>query len=377
VEIRAGTGGDEAALFAGDLYQMYTHYARDQGWRVEDISFSPGEQGGFKEAVFRALIWSSWMSSPNVPATCTPTCCACIDLRRESHRDILSCFPNQGRRQVPLDLLKTLDRGDILRDGNSKRRASWWNSPRPRQRSPEMPLLDHFHPPLSKRRHWENMHSAWANALRDQLNAGLLPPRYVAEVQITVGTHVEMDVGTFDEERNGAPGESGDNVTVWAPPRPPQTVPLNFTHPELFEVQVLTDEEGPQVVAAIELIGPGNKDRSSNRHVFAVKCGSYLQQGINLVIVDVVTERSGNLHADLLCLLEVSPKKVTGAPTDLYAVAYRTVPTKKAVKLEFWPETLTLGTPLPTVPLWIRQDLCLPLDLERAYQAACSSSRIR
>jgi len=52
VEIRAGTGGDEAALFAGDLYNMYTHYARDHGWRVEDISFSPGEQGGFKEVVF-------------------------------------------------------------------------------------------------------------------------------------------------------------------------------------------------------------------------------------------------------------------------------------------------------------------------------------
>jgi peptide chain release factor 1 len=52
MEIRAGTGGDEAALFAGDLYNMYSHYARDKGWRVEDISFSPGEQGGFKEMVF-------------------------------------------------------------------------------------------------------------------------------------------------------------------------------------------------------------------------------------------------------------------------------------------------------------------------------------
>jgi peptide chain release factor 1 len=52
LEVRAGTGGDEAALFAGDLYDMYTHYARDMGWRVEDISFSPGEQGGYKEIVF-------------------------------------------------------------------------------------------------------------------------------------------------------------------------------------------------------------------------------------------------------------------------------------------------------------------------------------
>ncbi len=52
MEVRAGTGGDEAALFAGDLYDMYTHYARDKGWKVEDISFSPGEQGGYKEIVF-------------------------------------------------------------------------------------------------------------------------------------------------------------------------------------------------------------------------------------------------------------------------------------------------------------------------------------
>lgn len=52
LEIRAGTGGAEAALFAGDLYNMYIHYARDQGWKVEDIAFSPGEQGGFKEITF-------------------------------------------------------------------------------------------------------------------------------------------------------------------------------------------------------------------------------------------------------------------------------------------------------------------------------------
>jgi peptide chain release factor 1 len=52
MEIRAGTGGDEAALFAGDLYDMYCRYARAQGWAVENISFSPGEVGGFKEVVF-------------------------------------------------------------------------------------------------------------------------------------------------------------------------------------------------------------------------------------------------------------------------------------------------------------------------------------
>ncbi|WP_246173673.1 peptide chain release factor 1 [Limnoglobus roseus] len=52
VEIRGGTGGDEAALFAGDLYEMYSRYARTQGWTIENIEHSPGEAGGFKEVVF-------------------------------------------------------------------------------------------------------------------------------------------------------------------------------------------------------------------------------------------------------------------------------------------------------------------------------------
>jgi peptide chain release factor 1 len=52
VEIRAGTGGDEAALFAGDLYEMYVRYARTQGWGVEEINASQGDAGGFKEVVF-------------------------------------------------------------------------------------------------------------------------------------------------------------------------------------------------------------------------------------------------------------------------------------------------------------------------------------
>ena len=51
LEIRAGTGGDEAALFAGDLFRMYQRYAEAQGWKVELISASSSESGGFKEAV--------------------------------------------------------------------------------------------------------------------------------------------------------------------------------------------------------------------------------------------------------------------------------------------------------------------------------------
>ena len=53
LEVRAGTGGDEAALFAGDLFRMYSRYAEKQGWKVEIISASHGEQGGYKEIISR------------------------------------------------------------------------------------------------------------------------------------------------------------------------------------------------------------------------------------------------------------------------------------------------------------------------------------
>lgn len=53
LEVRAGTGGDEAAIFAGDLYRMYNRYAENQGWQLELISASHGEHGGYKEIIAR------------------------------------------------------------------------------------------------------------------------------------------------------------------------------------------------------------------------------------------------------------------------------------------------------------------------------------
>ena len=53
VEIRAGTGGDEAALFAADLHRMYTRFIERRGWRVEHLSLAEGALGGIKEAVFK------------------------------------------------------------------------------------------------------------------------------------------------------------------------------------------------------------------------------------------------------------------------------------------------------------------------------------
>ena len=55
LEVRAGTGGDEAAIFAGDLFRMYARYAESMGWQVEILSESPGEHGGYKEIISRII----------------------------------------------------------------------------------------------------------------------------------------------------------------------------------------------------------------------------------------------------------------------------------------------------------------------------------
>ncbi len=55
LEIRAGTGGDEAAIFAGDLFRMYARYAERRGWKVEVMRENPGEHGGYKEIISRVI----------------------------------------------------------------------------------------------------------------------------------------------------------------------------------------------------------------------------------------------------------------------------------------------------------------------------------
>ncbi|HEV3078665.1 MAG TPA: DUF4058 family protein [Gemmataceae bacterium] len=238
-----------------------------------------------------------------------------------------------------------------------------------------MPLLDHFRPPLSQRRHWDSFHGAWAEAMAIMLNQSLLPDRFVAEARVKLGGQIEIDVGTFTEDGTAPSSESG-GVAVWAPPRPVASAPLDFQDTDLFEVQVLREEEGPRLVAAIELVSPANKDRPANRRMFAIKCASYLQSGVSVIVVDVVTERSANLHAELLELLQ-TPLTTAGAGShDLYAVAHRTVVASQGLHLEVWAHHLSLGDSLPTLPLWLQPDLCLPLDLESSYQAACTARRI-
>jgi hypothetical protein len=240
--------------------------------------------------------------------------------------------------------------------------------------------LDHFHPPLSQRRHPEGFINNLASSLADLLNEKVLAPNYVAEFQIHVGPRIEVDVGTFEyppAEGNG-PGQGTATAAVaasaWAPPAPLLQIPAVF--PDEVEVQVFDVDGGTRLVAAIEIVSPSNKDRAETRRAFAVKCVAYLQQEIGLVTVDLVTNRRGNLHNELIDLLGTGGDYRMAPEASLYAVAYRPVRGKELERIDLWPTPLAVGDALLLLPLALGTTLCVPLDLEAAYTEACRRSRL-
>lgn len=242
-----------------------------------------------------------------------------------------------------------------------------------------MPLLDHFRPPLLGQRHWEGFHGWWAAAIAGNLNESLLPPDYFAEFQVTLSTRIEVDVATFAEEGSADASRPNGAATAvlartWSPPAPAAVLPAVF--PDDFEVQIFRAEAGPTLVAAIELVSPGNKDRDETRLAFAVKCAAYLQRGIGLIVVDIVTSRHANLHDELMGLLKQSPDSAFPTATPLYATAYRPAHRQERNQIDVWRECLGLGQTLPTLPLAVRGLGCLPIDLESTYMEARKRGRI-
>jgi Protein of unknown function (DUF4058) len=241
-----------------------------------------------------------------------------------------------------------------------------------------MPLRDHFHPPLANRRHWESFHSGWANTIVRHL-ATRLPPGYFAEPHLHLGTQVEVDVATFEEESlpGGEPDQgNGVATAVWAPPAPVQTLATAFVAQDLFEVRVYDENRSQRLVAAIEFVSPSNKDRPENRRAFAVKCASYLQQRVAVIVVDVVTDAHFNLHREILDVMELADATPWTDEVNLCAVAYRAMKEQKKWRVEVWPQALTVGAALPTLPLWLASNLAVPLLLEETYEETCRILRI-
>ena len=126
-----------------------------------------------------------------------------------------------------------------------------------------------------------------------------------------------------------------------------------------------------------ELVSPRNKDRDEARQAFIAKCGAaYLQRGLGLVVVDIVTSRQADFYAALVQFLQQPEQRgcrrvraCTPPPTGPSAGRRRT-------RSNVWLTPLALGQPLPLLPLALLGGGCVPLDLEATYTLACERSRL-
>jgi hypothetical protein len=236
-----------------------------------------------------------------------------------------------------------------------------------------MPLLDHFQPPIATTRPWSSFHSRWANSIADELNLQL-PDEFTAEVQCNFGSQIEADVAEFHRGAVPQNGDAGVAVKAWAPPKATNVIPWVF--PDSFEVQILDQISDARVAGVIELVSPGNKDRPESRQAFAIKTASYLQAGIGVIVVDIVTKRRANLHEEFLRLLQTVAPSEKKTPPLLYAVAYRPGAKETAAEIEIWSEELLIGEALPVLPLALRRGPTVPVDLEATYEAARQRAKL-
>lgn len=241
-----------------------------------------------------------------------------------------------------------------------------------------MPLRDHFRPPLDDQRHWEGLHGGWPMMIVASLRRRL-PSGYFAEPRVHSGASAEIDVATFEQEGDPARvagdgnGSNGGVATaLWAPPRPTVSLVTDLPAQDVYEVRVYDEKRHCRLVAAVEIVSPANKDRPEHRRAFAAKCAGLLRERVSVVIVDLVTTRTQNLYAELLDLVGQSDPGLGPEPPSLYATACRFTKRANQWLLETWMEHLSLGQTLPTLPLWLADNLAVPLELEASYEQSCS-----
>jgi hypothetical protein len=152
-----------------------------------------------------------------------------------------------------------------------------------------------------------------------------LPERYIAEPQVHLGSSVEFDVATYEEDDADSPsgGERDDGggiaIATWAPPRPTLAVATDLPARDEYEVRVYDTKSGRRLVAAIEIVSPANKDRPEHRRAFVARCAALILNGVSIAIIDLVTTRTSNLYGDLMDLFGEIDPSLADCPPALYA----------------------------------------------------------
>jgi hypothetical protein len=245
-----------------------------------------------------------------------------------------------------------------------------------------MPLRDHFRPPVWNQASWEGFHGGWPMMMVLNL-APKLPKGFAAEPRVHLGTYFEIDVCTFAQEgardfySDPPPVTNGGAATATlALPAPTLTVDVDFPDQYTYEVLIFDQTRGRQLVAAVEIISPANKDRPESRQLFLAKCANLLRQDVCVSLVDLVTVRRFNLYTELLGLLGQTDPAMSPEPPPIYAATCRKRQAGRRTKLDTWAVPLVVGQALPPLYIWLTETLNVSLDLEATYEQTCRALQI-
>ena len=243
-----------------------------------------------------------------------------------------------------------------------------------------MPLRDHFRPPVSSQASWEGFHGGWPMVMVLDL-APKLPQGFAAESRVHLGTYFEIDVCTFDKEEEREPNPtpqpvSNGGVATLAPPAPTLTVDVDFPDQYAYEVLVFDQTRGRQLVAAVEIVSPANKERPESHQLFIAKCGNLLRKDVCVSLVDLVTIRRFNLYTELLALLGQTDPSMAPEPPPTYAATCRKRQAGQKTKLDTWAVPLVVGQALPPLYIWLTETVMVSLDLEATYEQTCRALQI-
>jgi hypothetical protein len=215
-------------------------------------------------------------------------------------------------------------------------------------------------------RGWDSVHLVWLNQLLDWVQ-----PRLPAGFRAYLGAVPALTIDT----PNGRPDVS---VREWSPSpadasgagaegttEPDQEAVATFTLDPQRAVHI--DLHG-QLVAAIELVSPRNKDRPSARERYLGRYVGYLHQGVNLLLIDVLPRPAGFSFADALAANLGFAQPPCPAPC---AVSYRVgEPVPEGTLMAVWRRPLKVGQPMPTIQLALDTHQDIPIDLEHTYREA-------
>lgn len=241
-----------------------------------------------------------------------------------------------------------------------------------------MALRDHFRSPLDDVHSWDELHGMWPAVIVQKL-LEVLPEPYFAAPGVHLGTLYEVDVATYREPvpETDRGGNGAGSVALYAPPQPTLTLEPRLPQQDVYEVRIYDSRRHRRLVAAIEIISPSNKDRPASRSTFVAKVATLLKHGICVSLVDVVSTCDANLYAELMNFVQGDDPAVGKPPPPMYAVTVRTRFEGDRRLMDTWYHPLTIGQPLPQLPIWLKPEWAISLDLEATYEATCRTLRIR